>query len=151
MKNVAQVPVDKILLPPLHIKLGLIKKIFKALDHSGQTFKEIKSIFSKLLDAKVLAGMFTGPQVKHLQNKMTEKEKRVWVAFNYVVSNFLGKNKIENYKEQVDKLLERYGEFGCRLLPKLHYLHSHLDFFRPNLVADPGHPGYREVVPRMMG
>lgn len=141
VKNVALVPVDKILLPPLHIKLGLIKQFVKALDHSGETFKEIRSMFPKLSDAKVTAGVFTGPQVKRmfasegLENKMTEKEKRAWAAFKHVVSDFLGNNKVENYKELVDELLDSYRELGCRMSPKLHYLHSHLDFFRPNLGA----------------
>ena len=95
-------------------------------------------MFPKLLNVNVLAGVFTGPQVKQmfasegLQNKMTETEKRACVAFKYVVSDFLRNYKIENYKE-VDELLDSYREFGCRISPKLHYLHPNLDFIRPNL------------------
>ena len=53
VKNVALVSADKILLPPLHIKLGLIKQFVTALDPSGETLKEIRSLFPKLSEAKV--------------------------------------------------------------------------------------------------
>ena len=43
VKHDALVPVDKILLPPLHIKLGLIKQFVTALDRNGETFQEMRS------------------------------------------------------------------------------------------------------------
>jgi len=66
VKNVALVSADKILLPPLHIKLGLIKQFVTALDPSDETLKEIRSLFPKLSEAKVSAGVFVGPQVRHI-------------------------------------------------------------------------------------
>ena len=139
VKNVALVSADKILLPPLHIKLGLIKQFVTALDPSGETLKEIRSLFPKLSEAKVSAGVFVGPQVRQmfesesLESKMKEKEKRAWTAFKHVVSNFLGNNRADNYKELIEELLNSYQDLGCRMSTKLHYLHSHLEFFRPNL------------------
>ena len=47
--NVKQQPlVDaaKILMPPLHIKLGLIKQFVKQLDTEGEAFKFIQQLFS---------------------------------------------------------------------------------------------------------
>ena len=33
----------------------------------------------------------------------------------------------------VSNLIESYEKLGCRMSLKLHFLHSHLDFFRDNL------------------
>ena len=56
----------KILMPPLHIKLGLIKQFFKALDRSSEAFKYmyLQKFFSKLSEAMIKASVFIGPQIK---------------------------------------------------------------------------------------
>ena len=33
----------------------------------------------------------------------------------------------------MENLIVRYADMKCRMSIKLHYLHSHLEFFRPNL------------------
>ena len=71
---------------------------------------------------------------KELEDNMFAVEKEAWIAFRHVVHSFLGKNKSDNYKELVENLIVRYADMKCRMSIKLHYLHSHLDFFRPNLV-----------------
>ena len=51
-KNVAHEPLiesSKILLPPLHIKLGLIKNFVKALDVNGSAFTYMKNSRSSVL------------------------------------------------------------------------------------------------------
>ena len=66
-KNVKHDPLTdpkKVLMPPLHIKLGLIKQFVKALDKEGPAFKFLQSLFPKLSEAKVKAGVFVGPQIK---------------------------------------------------------------------------------------
>lgn len=58
-KNVLNIPLvdpSDIILPPLHIKLGLIKQFVKALDKKGKTFTYLRNIFPKLTDAKVKEG-----------------------------------------------------------------------------------------------
>ena len=62
--NQSLIRVEKILLPPLHIKLGLVKQFVKALDPAGAAFQHIRQMFPKLSDAKVSAGIFVGPQIK---------------------------------------------------------------------------------------
>jgi hypothetical protein len=52
-----------------------------------------------------------------------------------VVTYFLGNNKCKNDGEIVESLIQHYEVLGCRLSVKLHYLHLHLEFFRPNLGA----------------
>ncbi|GFW17955.1 uncharacterized protein TNCV_2231361 [Trichonephila clavipes] len=49
----------KILFPPLHIKLGLMKQFVKALDKEGECFKYLCEQFPGLSDAKLKSGIFT--------------------------------------------------------------------------------------------
>lgn len=54
--NVPLVESSKVILPPLHIKLGLIRNFIRALDTDSAAFKHIKTIFPKLSEAKIGAG-----------------------------------------------------------------------------------------------
>ena len=125
----------KVLLPPLHIKLGLVKQFMKALDHGGAAFQEIRLLFPKLSETKVKGGIFTGPQVRkmlnsaQLENAMSDTEREAWRAFRDIDNGFLGNKKDPRYKQLVGKLLESYKNLGCRMSLKVHFLPSHLDFF----------------------
>lgn len=46
----------KIILPPLHIKLGMIKSFLHKLRPESDAFTELKRIFPKLSDSKLIAG-----------------------------------------------------------------------------------------------
>lgn len=133
--NNALVQREKILLPSLHIKLGLVKQFIKALSPQSEAFKHVRLMFPKLSEAKVKGGIFIGPQIRlmlaseELENKMASVEKNAWQAFRLVVEGFLGNKKCENYKELVENLIVCYRKLGCRMSLKVHYLHSHLDFF----------------------
>ena len=48
---------------------------------------------------------------------------------------FLGRNKADIYEDFVETLLQAYYKLGNTMSLKMHYLHSHLDFFKPNLIA----------------
>ena len=52
---------QNILLPPLHIKLGLLKQFVKDLDPNSAALHHIRKIVPRLSDAKVKGGKFTGP------------------------------------------------------------------------------------------
>ena len=68
-KNIVNNPlVDRknIILPPLHIKLGLMKQFVKALDRSGDCFRYICSTFPGLSYEKKKVGIFDGPQIRML-------------------------------------------------------------------------------------
>ena len=54
---------DSILLPPLHIKLGLMKQFVKALDKNGDCFLNIRNKFPATSHEKVKGGIFDGPQM----------------------------------------------------------------------------------------
>lgn len=132
---------QKVLMPPLHIKLGLIKQFVKALDKNSSAFKYLQDLFPKLSEAKVTAGIFVGPQIKKIfeceefPKKLTRVEKAAWMSFMSVVQGFLGNHKAANYVELVESLVENYGKMGCRMSLKLHILDAHLDKFKENMGA----------------
>ena len=43
--------------------------------------------------------------------------------------------RAQNYEELVNNLLHRYQKLGCNMSLKIHFLHSHLDFFQQNYGA----------------
>ncbi|KAK3882460.1 hypothetical protein Pcinc_013167 [Petrolisthes cinctipes] len=67
----------KILLPPLHIKLGLMKNFAKALDKEGEGFTFLHQKFPRISREKLKAGIFDGPQIKELM-----KDARFDAALN---------------------------------------------------------------------
>lgn len=60
-QNIAEislVSIEKILLPPLHIKLGIVKNFVKALDREGPAFQYLKTKFPRLSEAKLKEGKY---------------------------------------------------------------------------------------------
>ena len=157
------IPQDKVLMPPLHIKLGLIKQFVKALDPNSEALKHLLAVFPKLSEGKVKGGIFVGPQVRKLmqdvefQAKLLPVQREAWKSFCEVVTGFLGNHKVKNYKEVVQRLIETYREMGCRMSLKLHVLHSHLVVFKSNLGAfseeqgERFHQDAREIERRYQG
>jgi len=66
MKQQPLVDAAKILMPPLNIKLGLIKQFVKQVDTEGEAFKQIQELYPKLSEAKIKAGVFVAPEVKRM-------------------------------------------------------------------------------------
>ncbi|UYV70650.1 hypothetical protein LAZ67_8000166 [Cordylochernes scorpioides] len=143
-KNIANLPLidsENIYLPPLHIKLGLMKNFVKAMDRNASGFAYLKQKISSISEAKIKEGIFVGPQIRELQqdgnfqNSLNEVEAAAWNSFRNVCKNFLGSVKVENYRDIVNDLLLSYKALGCNMSLKIHFLHSHLDFFPDNLGA----------------
>ena len=86
----------KVIIPPLCIKLGLIKQFMKTLPVTGNCFGYICTAFSALAIEKLKAGIFDGPQICTLikypcfVHSMTDIEFAAWQAFVLVTLNFLG-------------------------------------------------------------
>lgn len=143
-KNVSNTPLvdsQKVILPPLHIKLGLMKNFVKAMDKEGRAFSYLKQKFPRISDAKIKEGIFVGPQIKNLfkdiefDNILEGNEKAAWNAFKIVATHFLGNKRAENYRDLVGNLLSCYQKLGCNMSLKVHFLHSHLDYFPENCGA----------------
>ncbi|GFU90784.1 uncharacterized protein TNCV_4870161 [Trichonephila clavipes] len=118
-----------------------MKQFVKALDKKGECFKYLCEQFPGLSDAKLKEGIFVGPDIRKLLKvetfvtKMEMKEKNVWNSFKVVVTGFLENKKDPNYKALVAELLQNYKMLGCHMSVKVHFLHSHLDYFPENLGA----------------
>ena len=86
---------DRIMFPPLYIKLGVMKQFVKALDKHGNCFNYIVKKFSSLSMEKLKAGIFDGPQIRKLiqdqafTSHMTALESAAWCSYVSVVREFL--------------------------------------------------------------
>ena len=128
IRNESLVSPDKIILPPLDIKPGLIKQYVKSLDKRGECFKYICPKFSFLTYEKIKAGVFDGPKIRQLLKdkefieKISPEEKNGWITFSQVVNNFLGNTKSPKYKKIVKTLLANFHKLGCNMSVKVGYI-----------------------------
>ena len=87
---------------------------------------------------KLKAGIFDGPQIRELMKDSTfddalsATELSAWGSLKSVITNFLGKNRCEEYEKEVDELLKNFQKLGARMSVKMHFLRSHLDYFPQN-------------------
>ena len=141
MPNIVHDPIlsqEKILFPPFHIKIGLMKQFVKAMYSDGECFQHIVSAFPKLSFDKINAGNFDGPHILTLARDekfvymMNDKEKVAWLFSVAVTQYFLGYKKADNYHVLVTTMLLANCDPGCKMSIKLHFLHSHLDEFPSN-------------------
>ena len=90
---------NNVLLPPLHIKLGLVKNFVKAIRTNSDAFSYLKELFPRLSEAKLKEGIFIGPKVRKLikstlfRDKLTVPEKCAGDGVVLIIHNFLGKNR----------------------------------------------------------
>ncbi|GBN55326.1 hypothetical protein AVEN_28812-1 [Araneus ventricosus] len=92
--NTTLVPPKKVLLPYLHIKLGLMKKFIKSLPKDAECFRYLCSKFPKLSEVKLKGGVFTGSGIRKLlsdpllSETMGDKEKEARNSFKESVRVF---------------------------------------------------------------
>ena len=109
--NEPLVPRDKIIIPPLHIKLGLMKQFVKALPVDDCCFNYICNFFPGMSNEKLKAGVFDGPQIRKIMRdpgfveSMTVVESAAWISFSMVLKNVFGNTKADNYEELVEDML----------------------------------------------
>jgi hypothetical protein len=126
-------------LPPLHIKVWLMKIFVKALDREGQAFAYLSNKFPKLNKARMKDRTFIGPQIREIMldldfpSTLSDIEKAAWNTLKSVCTKFLGSHKAENYRAIVSEMLKCFQVMKCNMSLKLHCLDSHLDFFPQNL------------------
>ena len=106
------------------------------MDHHGEGFQCLLKIFgSKNSDAKRKAGIFVRPEIRNLiKNEEFEQcknslELRAWTSFKQVVYNFLGRKRSEDYAQIVQEMLSAHQRLERRMLSKIHFFHSHMNFF----------------------
>ena len=111
VENQRQVEPTNILLPSMHLKLGLMKNFVKSMNQEEATFTYSKEMFPRLSEAKLKDGIFIGPQIRDLiKDEYFDKllqgdEKAAWDSFKFVVKGFLGNRRAQKYEELVINLL----------------------------------------------
>ena len=98
-------------------------------------------MFPKITEAKLKEGIFVGPQIRKVMKdevfpaKLSDLERVAWLSFKDLCTGFLGNEKSADYKDLVNKIVNSYQAIGARMSLKIHFLHSHIDFFPQNLGA----------------
>ena len=112
------------------------------MDLHGEGFKYLKELFgAEKSHAKLKAGIFICPEIRKFmaddgsQERLNTIELAAREGFKLVVNNFLGNYRHNEYADMVDNMLKAYENLGSRMSLKMHFLHSLLDFFPPNLGA----------------
>jgi hypothetical protein len=158
VKNEPLVSPGKIILPALHIELGLFKNFVKALEKEGRALKFLVEKFGSVLTTnKIKEGMFVGPQIRRLtkwtefDDCLTFDEKQAWEAFKDLKTNFLGNHKSPDYQDKVENLLRSYEKINVKMSLKIHFLNSHLNFFPENLgaVSDQHGEKFHQTISRL--
>ena len=132
----------------MHLKLGLIKNSVKSMNQEA-AFITYEKTFPRVSEAKLKESILIGPQIRDLMKDeyfdklLQDDEKAVWESFKFVVKGFLGNRRAQNYEEFVNNLLQSYQKLGCNMSLKIHFVHSHLDFFPENCGAVNNEQGER--------
>ena len=91
LKENPLVDMNKVLLPPFHIKLSLMKNFVKALHKNGTAFQHLSTVFPGLSAIKLKEGIFVGPQIREVlkdtdfEELLNLKELRTREAFKSVL------------------------------------------------------------------
>jgi len=116
-KNVVSLPLalpEKIFLPTLNRKLGLMKNSVKGMDKTGRGFEYLRNKFTNVSDAKIKEGIFIGHQIRELMRDkqfdedLNETGRNAWLSFKRICKGFLGNHKAANYQDAVQDLLTSY-------------------------------------------
>ena len=87
---------EKVLVPPLHIRLGLFKNFIKSLDTDSVAFAHLRAIFPRLSNAKLQAGVLNGPDIRKLTRNtsfasfLSNEQQIAWKAILEVSEQVLG-------------------------------------------------------------
>ncbi|GBM70940.1 hypothetical protein AVEN_111996-1 [Araneus ventricosus] len=123
VKNEENEPIgasEKILLPPLHIKLGLMKNFIKAMDCGGSGFQYLHLKFPKESETKIKEGIFVEPQFRQimkdpvLESKLTKKEAAAWTTFKELEKMLLRKSQSGTLRQIVNSLLKGLQNYGMQ-------------------------------------
>lgn len=134
--NTPLVDSRNVLLPPLHILLGLMKHFIETFGRrNSRGVQYIKEKFPKITYAKLKESIFVRPQIREVlkdvnfKSTLDELELPEWSFFHWVSQNVLDNKKAIDYKDDIKNLLKAYAIMDCCILLKVHFLNSHLDFF----------------------
>ena len=118
------VELSKILLPSMHLNLGLMKNFVKSMNQEEVAFTYLWEMFPRLSKAKLKEGVFIGPQIldlikdEYFDTLLQGDEKTACDSFKFVVKGFLENSRAQNYGDLVNNLLQSYQNLGCNVSEK---------------------------------
>lgn len=128
------VPKDKIIFPPLHIKLGLMKQYVKALDKDEHyCFRYLWSTLPGRSKEKLKAEIFVGPKIWKMIRDNDFLASVTRHAFVDLVNILLGDRKADNYTELLNELFTSFEFHDCNNSIKIYFLLIYLDISTKNL------------------
>ena len=110
--------------------------------------------FAALSTEKLRAGIFHGYQIRRMNTEQIfstyhdNPRKNAWRSLTAVVENFIGYFKAPNYYDLSKQLLNSYEKLGCNMSVKVHFLHSHVNYFPENLeamIAEQGESFHQDI------
>ena len=60
---------------------------------------------------------------------LSSKERKAWLSLKNVIPNFLDNHKSKHYKRHVNEMMTQFYGLKINISLKIHFIHSHLDFF----------------------
>ena len=60
---------------------------------------------------------------------LSSEEIEAWLSVKNMIRNFLENHKSKHYKRYVNKILMKFHGLNVNMSLKIHFLHSHSDFF----------------------
>lgn len=141
-KNVKYKPMidpSKVIIPPLHVKLGLYKQFIKSLSAKPKGY--LVELFPRLSEEKLEEGVLTGPDCRKLskskefRKRLNKRELDAFESLVAYVDGFLGNKRSENYRTLAKNLKAHFYRQDVRISVKVHYAVDHLDDFAENCGA----------------
>lgn len=137
-----------VILPELHVRLGIGTQLIKALhaDSKDETKVHSKNAMNRLIELfplkkppRINGGVFNGPEFEVILNdaefekRMDQKFRKALQALRSLRHGFFGNHKADNFEELVKNLVRCFNEIKANMNLKLHFLHNHLKDFAENL------------------
>ena len=138
VKHVPLVDPKNVYLPPLHIKLGLMKQFVIALyKDSGLSVTYVSSLHKSVMLNFAKASLLGHKSASYVWFWIRHNHDWKWgecmEKFQLLCTDFLGNHKASNFSDLVENFLTNYRSLECRVSLKVHFLHAHLDFFASHL------------------
>ncbi|CAE1301269.1 unnamed protein product [Acanthosepion pharaonis] len=100
-------------LPSLHIKLGLMKNVGKAIEREGSWVAFPQEEVIRISKASILDGSQIREPMKDLI--LDEAELSAWQSLMSVVTNFLGNLQSAEYVKEIEELVKIFRQLGARI------------------------------------
>lgn len=148
---------DRILMPPLHVKLGVVQSFVKTVNKRDAVMDVLMKLYPGLTKEvqqkddqgvmkkkmvprdKLIKGVLNGPDIRKLVKSvefdkvLVAAEKDAWNAIKKLIDGFFGKHRSTTFRDDVKEMLRNFDLIGVHMSLKIHYLHYHLDYFARQL------------------